>query len=60
MTGRHRAALGALPLQVLSVELNPKHRRAYDRQLQRERQRVLGLLDDLARNRIAIAGVPMT
>lgn len=40
--------------QVLSVELTPAHRRIYARQLQRERQRVLGLLDDVQRNRIAI------
>jgi len=40
--------------QVVSVELNPQHRRIYDRHLQRERQRILGLLDDVDRNRIAI------
>ncbi len=40
--------------QVLSVTLNPAHRRAYDTRLARERQRVLGLLDDLDGNRIAI------
>lgn len=40
--------------QVLSVELNPAHRKVYDKHLARERQRVLGLLDDLQRNRIAI------
>jgi superfamily II DNA or RNA helicase len=40
--------------QVLEVELHPTHRRAYDRQLQRERQRILGLLDDLDRNRITV------
>ncbi len=40
--------------QVLEVPLQPAHRRVYDRQLQRERQRVLGLLDEPARNRIAI------
>jgi CubicO group peptidase (beta-lactamase class C family)/superfamily II DNA or RNA helicase len=40
--------------QVLEVELHPTHRRVYDRQLQRERQRILGLLDDLDRNRIAV------
>jgi superfamily II DNA or RNA helicase len=40
--------------QVLEVELNPKHRRVYDKHLQRERQRVLGLLDDLQRNRFQI------
>ncbi|MCK0114051.1 DEAD/DEAH box helicase [Ornithinimicrobium sp. F0845] len=40
--------------QVLSVALNPAHRRIYDTHLQRERQRILGLLDDVDRNRIAI------
>ncbi|HEX5563183.1 MAG TPA: DEAD/DEAH box helicase [Nocardioidaceae bacterium] len=40
--------------QVLSVTLNPQHRRRYQTHLQRERQRVLGMLDDVNRNRIAI------
>jgi superfamily II DNA or RNA helicase len=40
--------------QVLEVTLNPQHRRVYDKHLQRERQRVLGLLGDLQKNRIAI------
>ena len=40
--------------QTLEVTLNPGHRRVYDKHLQRERQRVLGLIDDLDRNRIAI------
>ncbi|MFN8082506.1 MAG: DEAD/DEAH box helicase [Kineosporiaceae bacterium] len=40
--------------QVVHVELPPKHRRVYDRGLARQRQRVLGLLEDAARNRIAI------
>ncbi|MFZ1484679.1 SNF2-related protein [Nostocoides sp.] len=40
--------------QNLSVELAPAHRRLYDQHLQRERQRVLGLLDDPVGNRIAI------
>ena len=40
--------------QVVSVELSPQHRRLYDRYLARERQKVLGLVDDLARNRITI------
>ena len=40
--------------QILEVELNPKHRKVYDKHLQRERQRVLGLLDDLQRNRFQI------
>ena len=40
--------------QILKVTLDPQHRRVYDQHLQRERQRVLGLLDDLQGNRIAI------
>jgi SNF2 family DNA or RNA helicase len=40
--------------QVLQVTLNPQHRKIYDQQLQRERQRVLGLLGDLQRNRFQI------
>ncbi|MDQ2796023.1 MAG: DEAD/DEAH box helicase [Actinomycetota bacterium] len=40
--------------QVLSVTLNPQHQRIYQTRLQRERQRVLGMLDDVNRNRIAI------
>jgi SNF2 family DNA or RNA helicase len=40
--------------QVLSVELHPRHRAVYDRHLQRERQRLLGLIDDVQGNRIAI------
>ena len=40
--------------QVLSVDLHPRHRAVYDRHLQRERQRLLGLIDDVNGNRIAI------
>jgi len=40
--------------QVLSVELSPAHRRLYDKQLAAERKQVLGLVDDLKRNRITI------
>ncbi|MDN5767036.1 MAG: DEAD/DEAH box helicase [Humibacillus sp.] len=40
--------------QVVGVPLNPAHRRIYDTHLQRERQRILGLLGDVDRNRIAI------
>ncbi|MGI8416727.1 MAG: DEAD/DEAH box helicase, partial [Nakamurella sp.] len=40
--------------QLLHVYLLGKHRRIYDTQLQRERQKVLGLLDDMQRNRFAI------
>jgi SNF2 family DNA or RNA helicase len=40
--------------QVLEVSLAPKHRKVYDTYLQRERQRMLGLLDDFDSNRFAI------
>jgi len=40
--------------QVLEVELHPKHRKLYQTVLQRERQKVLGLLDDMDRNRFTI------
>jgi SNF2 family DNA or RNA helicase len=40
--------------QVLHVDLAPAHRRVYSKHLQRERQRVLGMLDDVQKNRIAI------
>ena len=40
--------------QLLEVELSPKHRKIYDTHLQRERQRILKLLDDLDENRISI------
>lgn len=40
--------------QVLQVPLAPAHRTIYDRHLQRERQRLLGLLDDMGKNRVAI------
>ncbi|GAA1930602.1 DEAD/DEAH box helicase [Nocardioides lentus] len=40
--------------QVLDVELAPRHRRLYDAHLARERQRILGLLEDFSENRVAI------
>jgi superfamily II DNA or RNA helicase len=40
--------------QVIELELNPKHRKVYQTHLQRERQKVLGLLDDLGKNRFEI------
>jgi SNF2 family DNA or RNA helicase len=40
--------------QILELELSPKHQRVYQTYLQRERQKVLGLLGDLAKNRFAI------
>jgi superfamily II DNA or RNA helicase len=40
--------------QVLEVVLNPRHRKVYDTHLQQERRKVLGLVDDLQRNRFTI------
>ncbi len=40
--------------QLLEVALGTKHRRIYQTRLQRERQHVLGLLDDFDRQRVAI------
>jgi superfamily II DNA or RNA helicase len=40
--------------QVIELELNPRHRKVYQTHLQRERQKVLGLLGDLGRNRFEI------
>ncbi len=40
--------------QILEVALSARHRRVYDRIRTRERQRVLGLLEDADRNRLAI------
>jgi SNF2 family DNA or RNA helicase len=40
--------------QVLELELNPRHRKMYQTYLQRERQKVLGLLGDLQKNRFEI------
>jgi superfamily II DNA or RNA helicase len=40
--------------QVLELELNPTHKKVYQTHLQRERQKVLGLLGDLAKNRFEI------
>ncbi|RZU32510.1 SNF2 family DNA or RNA helicase [Blastococcus saxobsidens] len=40
--------------QVLEVVLNPRHRKVYDTHLQRERRKILGLVDDLDRNRFTI------
>ncbi|GAA1151277.1 DEAD/DEAH box helicase [Ornithinicoccus hortensis] len=49
-------ALDLPPKQVqsLDVVLAPRHRRIYQTHLQRERQRVLGLLDDPDGNRVAV------
>ena len=48
------AELPAKSEQELRVELSPAHRARYDTVLQRERQKVLGLLDDLDRNRFIV------
>ena len=40
--------------QVVELELSPRHRKLYQTYLQRERQKVLGLLDDMQRNRFEI------
>ena len=48
------AELPAKHEQVLEVELDPRHRRIYQRHLQRERQKVLGLVHDVDRNRFTI------
>ncbi|MDI9916359.1 DEAD/DEAH box helicase [Rhodococcus sp. IEGM 1379] len=40
--------------QVLEIELHPKHRTLYDTHLQRERQKILGLLTDVDKNRFTI------
>ena len=40
--------------QVLAVPLEARHRRIYDTFLQRERQKLLGLIDDLDRNRFIV------
>ena len=38
----------------IDIPLNPTHRRIYDTRLQRERQKVLGLLEDMDKNRFTI------
>ncbi len=40
--------------QVLELDLHPRHRRLYQTWLQRERQKILGLLDDMDGNRFEI------
>ncbi len=40
--------------QVLDVELGSRHRKLYDTHLAKERQRILGLVEDFERNRVAI------
>jgi superfamily II DNA or RNA helicase len=48
------AELPAKQEQVLRVELAPRHRKLYDLFLQRERQKLLGLVEDLDRNRFIV------
>jgi superfamily II DNA or RNA helicase len=48
------ADLPAKQEQVLEVELHPRHRKLYQMHLQRERQKVLGLIGDLDANRFTI------
>jgi SNF2 family DNA or RNA helicase len=48
------AELPAKQEQTLDIDLPPRHRTLYDKRLQRERQKVLGLLDDMQRNRFTI------
>jgi len=48
------AELPAKQEQVLEVELHPQHRKVYQTRLQRERQKVLGLIGDMNANRFAI------
>ncbi|MBG6212695.1 superfamily II DNA or RNA helicase [Cryobacterium sp. CAN_C3] len=40
--------------QVLELNLHPKHRKVYDMHLARERQKVLGLIEDMNANRFEI------
>lgn len=40
--------------QVLAIELSPEHRTLYDTFLQRERQKLLGLIEDMDKNRFII------
>ncbi|GGF13674.1 DEAD/DEAH box helicase [Subtercola lobariae] len=40
--------------QVLNIALTPAHRTLYDTFFQRERQKLLGLIDDLDRNRLIV------
>jgi SNF2 family DNA or RNA helicase len=48
------ADLPAKQEQVLEVRLTPRHRKVYETHLQRERQTVLGLVEDFDKHRIAI------
>jgi SNF2 family DNA or RNA helicase len=48
------ADLPAKQEQLLDVELSPRHRKLYDTHLQRERQKILGLIGDFDRSRFTI------
>lgn len=48
------ADLPAKQEQVLELELNPRHRKIYQTHLQRERQKILGLISDMDKNRFTI------
>jgi superfamily II DNA or RNA helicase len=48
------ADLPAKQEQLLEVELHPRHRKIYETHLQRERQKILGLVGDLDKNRFTI------
>ena len=48
------ADLPAKQEQTLDVDLHPRHRKLYDTYLQRERQKILGLIGDFNRNRFTI------
>ena len=48
------AELPAKQEQILDIDLPTRHRTLYDKRLQRERQKVLGLLDDIQRHRFTI------
>ncbi|MBJ8348043.1 DEAD/DEAH box helicase [Antrihabitans sp. YC2-6] len=48
------ADLPAKQEQVLELDLHPRHQKLYQTHLQRERQKILGLIDDMDRNRFTI------
>ncbi|MET0989718.1 MAG: DEAD/DEAH box helicase, partial [Glaciihabitans sp.] len=48
------ADLPAKQEQVLKIDLSPKHRKLYDTYLQRERKKLLGLMDDFEKNRFQV------
>jgi len=48
------ADLPAKQEQILEVELHPRHRKVYQTHLQRERQKVLGLIEDMNAHRFTI------